>query len=80
MSELDQGGSPWMTRDEAASFARVSSATLDRWVREGRLARYKIAGTQSVRFARSEITALVVPDVGEEADIPGPTVASPIAP
>lgn len=58
----DEPESPWMTRSEAATYLRVSPATVDRWARESRLRAYKVAGTQSVRFSVAEIEALIVPD------------------
>jgi excisionase family DNA binding protein len=57
--------SPWMTRSEAATYLRVSPATVDRWVREERLEAFKVAGTQSVRFSRAGVEALIAPE-GDE--------------
>jgi excisionase family DNA binding protein len=56
--------SPWMTREEAAEYLRVSPFTLDRWVRQGRLQRHRIDGLRSARFRQSELDALVVPENG----------------
>lgn len=61
--------SPWLTRTETAQHLRVSPPTVDRWVREGRLTRYKLAGQQSVRFLRADVEALVTPDE-PDADSP----------
>lgn len=39
----------------------VTGQTIDRWVREGRLTRYRMAGHKKVsRFKRSELDALLV--------------------
>jgi excisionase family DNA binding protein len=57
--------SPWMTRDAAAEYMSVSPFTIDRWVREGRLVRHRIEGIRSVRYARRELDALVVPATPE---------------
>lgn len=54
-----------MTRSEAATYLRVSPATVDRWVREERLEAFKVAGTQSVRFSRAGVEALIAPE-GDE--------------
>jgi excisionase family DNA binding protein len=50
----------YLPRDEAAAYMRVSKATIDRWAREGRIERYRVEGTRSVRFKVSELDALVV--------------------
>lgn len=50
----------YLTKVEAAKYLRVATSTVDRWVREGRITRYKIGGTQSVRFKRPELDALLV--------------------
>lgn len=52
----------YMTKAEAAEYLRVSQATVDRWVREGRVKRYKIDGIQSARFKKDELDGIVVPD------------------
>jgi excisionase family DNA binding protein len=54
-----------MTREAAAEYMSVSPFTIDRWVREGRLVRHRIEGIRSVRYARRELDALVVPVVPE---------------
>jgi excisionase family DNA binding protein len=50
-----------MTKTEVAAYLRVSPATVDRWVRECRITVFKVAGTQSVRFERHAVEALIVP-------------------
>jgi excisionase family DNA binding protein len=36
----------WMTVKEASAYLKVTSASLLRWVREGRLQGYKLSGTK----------------------------------
>lgn len=52
----------WLTREAAGHLMMVSPKTLDRWAREGRIQRYKLSGTKSVRFKRAELEALIVAD------------------
>ncbi len=55
--------SMYLRRAEAADYMSVSPATIDRWVREGRLTRYRLAGHSKVsRYRQSELDALLVPD------------------
>jgi len=51
----------WMTKAQAAAHLGCSAATIDRYAREGKLTRHKLAGTQSVRFRRDELDALLEP-------------------
>lgn len=57
-------GSPWLTRKEAAEYARVTTGTIDRWARHGDLTRHHPKGTRSVRFHRDELDRLMVPATG----------------
>jgi excisionase family DNA binding protein len=52
----------WFSRRAAAEYISVSPKTIDTWAREGRLTKYKISGTRSVRFSRTDLDALVEPD------------------
>lgn len=53
----------FLRRAEAADYMSVSPATIDRWVREGRLTRYRMAGHEKVsRYRRSDLDALLVPE------------------
>ncbi len=54
--------STWLTRGEAAEYARVSVATIDRWAREGQIIRYTIAGTRSIRYKVAEIDDMMKPE------------------
>jgi len=65
--ESTEPESPWMTKAEAAVYLRVSEATVGRWAREGHLTTHKVAGTQSVRYPRAEVEALITPAPGEDA-------------
>lgn len=51
--------SPWMNRQEAAEYLRISPPSLDRWMREGRVKFYKAAGQRSVRFRRDDLDAVM---------------------
>jgi excisionase family DNA binding protein len=57
---LDQV-STWLTRSEAAAYARVSCSTIDRWARDPDipLTKYTVGGKRSVRFKRDEIDAVM---------------------
>ncbi len=51
----------WLTREEAAARLRVSPHTLDRYARDNKVTKHKLAGTQSVRYRADEVDALVQP-------------------
>lgn len=51
----------WLTREEAAERLRVNPRTLDRYARDNKLTKHKVAGTQSVRYRADEVDALVQP-------------------
>lgn len=51
--------SPWMTRAEAAEYLRVGERSVDRYAAAGRLTKVRVGNTQSVRFARAEVVALI---------------------
>lgn len=50
-----------MTREEAAKYLRVHVRTLDRWMREGKLPHYRIAGIRTIRIKLSDLEALLTP-------------------
>lgn len=52
----------WLTRQEAADYLRVTTATLDRWVREKKLPRYRVANKASARFRAVDLDAIVRPE------------------
>lgn len=54
--------SPWLTREEAAEYARVSVGTIDRWARDGKLPRHRVEGTRSVRFHTDDLDKLMIPE------------------
>jgi excisionase family DNA binding protein len=54
--------SPWMSKAEATAYLGVSDWSIDRYVKSGQLTRYKLGGTQTVRFRREDIEALLVPE------------------
>ena len=47
--------SPWMTRADAARYAKTSVPTLSRAIRCGRLVAYRIAGGRAIRLHRDDI-------------------------
>lgn len=52
----------WLTRVEAAAYARVSLATLDRWAREGKIQRHRTPGRRGVRYAKSDVDNAMIPE------------------
>jgi excisionase family DNA binding protein len=52
-------GPEWLTRDEAAAVARVSVATIDRAIRDGRLKATRLDGGRSVRIHRSALATFL---------------------
>lgn len=61
--------SPWLTRIEAAEYARVTPGTIDRWARNGDLKRFYPRGTRSVRFHRDQLDGLMIPAT-ESVEVP----------
>ncbi len=55
----------WTTRAEAAQYLRVTPKTIDRYVQQGLLTKFSIAGGRSTRFKVSELDALLQPEIGE---------------
>jgi excisionase family DNA binding protein len=51
----------WLTRAEAARRLRVHPDTIDKWTREGRLARYLLPSGQP-RFRTDDVDALAQPN------------------
>lgn len=67
--------STWMTKAEAAAHLRVNRHTIDRYVREGLLPKFYLAGVKTPRFKRSDLDALARPvepngDASEDEDNP----------
>lgn len=59
---LDHVSTCWFTRAEAAEYARVSLATLDRWARHGVITRHKTPSGRGVRFTKSDIDSALTPE------------------
>jgi len=60
MTTVEQTGrvlSTLLTRAEVADLMRVSEHTVDRWCREGRLSRIRVA--RAVRFRPEDVSALI---------------------
>ncbi|NJB86162.1 excisionase family DNA binding protein [Lewinella marina] len=51
-------GEEYLKKREAARLLNVSTATIDNYVRRGKLAKYPF-GNQQVRFKRQEVLALI---------------------
>lgn len=49
--------SPWLSRDEAAEYARVCLSTIDNAVKEGRLEKFKLG--RSTKFKRCDVDKLL---------------------
>ena len=45
----------WMTRADAARYARLSVASISRAIRTGRLRAYRIAGGRAIRLHRDDL-------------------------
>lgn len=56
----------WMTRLEAAEHLRVHPATLDRYVREQKVRRYRVANYDKKRFKMSDLDALLIAETSED--------------
>lgn len=54
-----------LTIKEAAEFLKISTMTLSRWIKQGRLTRYRV-GARSVRLRRSDVEALLTSDATTE--------------
>jgi excisionase family DNA binding protein len=52
----------WLTRKDVAERLRVTVRTVDDYVRQGRLPRFRIAGSRTTRFRVEDVRALVVPN------------------
>lgn len=59
---MDAQVSTWLTRDEAAAYARVSVGTIDRWAREGQIVKYTVGCTRSVRYKTVDLDAMMKPE------------------
>ena len=53
-----------LTIGEAAKLLKISTVTLGRWLKEGRLPAYRI-GPRAVRIRRADLNALLTPHRGE---------------
>lgn len=58
-----------MTRPEAAEYLRVSVDTIDRYARDGKIKKYTVAGTRSIRFKAAELDALMEPEIDDDLEI-----------
>ena len=56
-----------LTTAEVADLFRVTEATVNRWVREDKIAALSLPGGKGYRFRRSDLDTLVAPADGPEA-------------
>lgn len=59
--------SPWMSREDVAAYLAVTDQTVDRYSRDGKLPRYKLAG-YTVRYRREDVEALITPYVADDEE------------
>jgi excisionase family DNA binding protein len=59
---LDQVSTHWFTRTEAAKYARVSLATLDRWARDKKITRHKTPGGRGIRYTKTDLDNAMTPE------------------
>lgn len=52
---------PWLTRQEAATYLRVCPETIDAMIKSGRVRAYR-AGTRILRFRREDLDQALAPD------------------
>lgn len=52
-----------LTTAEVASLFRVTEATVNRWVRDGKIASIPLPGGKGNRYRRSDVEALLSPEV-----------------
>ena len=59
--------SPWLTANEAGHYLKVSSRTVIRWAREGRIKGHRLSGHQRVtwRTLQSDLDAMLSMPSGE---------------
>lgn len=59
--ELQLATDAWMTVEEAMAYLKVSRPTLYRFMAEGKVKYYKLAGTGTRRFRKEDLDALLEP-------------------
>jgi len=59
MLAMTETGTEWMTRRDVTALLGISRSTFNRWIKLGLLAQYRVDGTQTRRYARHEVTALL---------------------
>lgn len=57
--------SEWLTLSEAAKLLRISTVTLHRWIKQGRLPAYHV-GPRKVRIRREDLARVFTPTLGAE--------------
>ncbi|MFW0787870.1 helix-turn-helix domain-containing protein [Gordonia sp. CPCC 206044] len=73
----DDDGSPWLDFDEAVAYVRSSRTQLTRFVKDGRVRAYRLAGsTRALRIPRADLDALIL-DYPVEVDPDTGSMAAP---
>lgn len=61
---------PYLTIRETAALLALSVRTIHRYIAEGKLRAYRVAGERSIRIKREDVEALLEP-VGAEGETSG---------
>lgn len=64
--------SQWLTLEQAAAYVQVTKPTLYRWMQQGKLPFYQLAGTGYRRFKREDLDALMEPGQGSSPSSSSP--------
>lgn len=63
---------PYLTIKETAALLALSTRTIHRYITEGKLKAYRVAGEKMIRIRREDVDALLMP-VGGEGAAMGPS-------
>lgn len=61
---------PYLTIRETAALLALSTRTIHRYIAEGKLKAYRVAGEKVIRIKREDVDALLEP-LGTEGQAPG---------
>lgn len=51
----------WTTIKDTCAYLRIHKMTLHRWISEGRIPAYRLAGSKELRLKTTDVEALLVP-------------------
>lgn len=60
---------PFLTIRESASLLALSTRTIHRYIAEGKLKAYRVAGEKTIRIKREDLEALLQPVTSNEDDV-----------